>query len=213
MSHGPSTRARGCTSTAEATSPSRTYGLLLKLRRPEIYAVSWRQPRALTHETAGDTPTCGATATVSSPCARPRRREPVNETSALTLKTAKSSCRLRQRLLLLAASEPRRRAARVADVNHPNMPWDGTELLVCDLEPKDYPRTSRGSLAAGMSRSFSLSGHRTGRSTSSRTARAGGTCTASAREASSRSRRRRRSSACPNGLLGWPPTPSSRPGE
>ena len=85
------------------------------------------------------------------------------------------------RLLRLAAPEPRRPRLAWLAWNHPNMPWDGTELWVAELDAQMALLASARHVAGGRtSRSSSRSGRPTACCTSSPTAAAGGTCTAGA---------------------------------
>ena len=97
--------------------------------------------------------------------------------------------------------------------NHPNMPWDGTELFVCDLDaeglPENVERVAGGPDESIFQPEWSPDGtlhfvsDRTGWWNLYRLGRGKRRATLA---------RRRWSSACPNGLSGCPPTPSSRPG-
>ena len=91
--------------------------------------------------------------------------------------------------------------------DHPNLPFIGTDLWVGEIG--DAPRHVAGDRR---SRSSSRSGAPTACCTSSRTARVGGTSTASATAWSKRSRRSRRSSAGCSGYSGCPATSFCRTG-
>ena len=95
--------------------------------------------------------------------------------------------------------------------NHPNMPWDGTELWVGELTPDGSRGRAERVAAAWTNPSSSRSGRPTAFCISSPTAPAGGTSTAGATGASSRCARWKPSSACRSGSLACPPMPSSQP--
>ena len=83
--------------------------------------------------------------------------------------------------------------------NHPNMPWDGTELMGCDLDADGFPENVE-QVAGGKDESiFQPEWSPDGTLHFVSTGRAGGTSTAGVRDVSSRSARGRRSSAYRSG--------------
>ena len=94
--------------------------------------------------------------------------------------------------------------------NHPNMPWDGSELWVAELDKDgEVESAARDRGRVPPNRSSSRNGPPTAPSTTSPTAPAGGISTGTSRAGTRPWPRWKRSSVCRSGSSAWRPMPSS----
>ena len=133
----------------------------------------YRSRLNLRYVEASDSPTSRSPDAVADRREETHDSEVVNDVAAIATRGGVAHTLVGGHDFFAASAQPRRLAARGLSWDHPNMPWDGTELYVASLD-RDLGWASDRPDHGG-SRSPSLGGPTTAACTTSRTGPVGGT--------------------------------------